>query len=110
MARPCTTSPEPKRRKNKAVEERTVQSASVTHGQYVVENVVTHDEKVAEFLSFCIEVYKNMLSVSGSKVAEYFEEMGLLDFLLENYDVLHTLGRKQLLGEMERFLEKREGI
>ena len=48
------------------------------------------------------------LGVSGAKVAEYFEDTGLLDFLLENYDMLHTLGREQLLGEMDDFLVKRE--
>jgi len=50
------------------------------------------DEMKAEFLSFSIEAYKTKLGVSGAKVAEYFEETGTLDFLLENYDLLHTLG------------------
>ena len=67
---------------------------------------VTLDE--AEFISFCIEAYKMKLGVSGAKVAEYFDEMGLLDFLLENYDLLHTLSKEQLLDEMKRFLAKRE--
>ena len=67
---------------------------------------VTLDE--AEFISFCIEAYKMKLGVSGAKVAEYFDEMGLLDFLLENYDLLHTLGKEQLIDEMKRFLDKRE--
>jgi hypothetical protein len=66
------------------------------------------DERKAEFLSFCIEIYKMKLGVSGAKVAEYFEDMGLLDFLLENYDLLHTIGKEQLIGEMERFLRNRD--
>ena len=65
------------------------------------------DELKAEFLSFAIEAYKTQLGVSGAKVAEYFEETGTLDFLLENYDLLHTLGKEQLLAEIERFLTKR---
>ena len=69
---------------------------------------MTLDEMKAEFLSFCIEAYKMKLGVSGAKVAEYFEEIGLLDFLLENYDLLHTLSKEQLLDEMKRFLDKRE--
>ena len=40
-------------------------------------------------------------------IAEYFDETGTLDFLLENYDLLHTLGKEQLLAEIERFLSKR---
>ena len=65
------------------------------------------DEMKAEFLSFCIEAYKNNLGVSGAKVAEYFDETGTLDFLFDNYDLLHTLGKEQLLAEIERFLSKR---
>ncbi len=75
-----------------------------------MENVVTLDEMKAEFMAFCIEAYKTKLGVSGAKVAEYFEDTGLLDFLQENYDILHTLGRNQLIGEMERFLVRRERI
>lgn len=74
-----------------------------------MENVTSPDEMKAEFLSFCIEAYKMKLGVSGAKVAEYFEDTGLLDFLFENYDILHTLGREQLIIEMERFLTNREG-
>ena len=40
-------------------------------------------------------------------MAEHFDETGTLDFLLENYDLLHTLGKEQLLAEIERFLSKR---
>ena len=65
------------------------------------------DEMKAEFLSFCIETYKMKLGISGAKVAEYFDETGTLDFLLEHYDLLHTIGKEQLLAEIERFLSKR---
>ena len=69
---------------------------------------MNNDEMKAEFLSFGIEAYKTKLGVSGAKVAEYFEETGTLDFLLENYDLRHTLGKEQLLAEIEQFLKKRD--
>ena len=69
--------------------------------------LVNLDEMKAEFLSFAIEAYKTNLGVSGAKVAEYFDETGTLDFLLQNYDLLHTVGKEQLLSEIERFLSKR---
>ena len=74
-----------------------------------MENVVSQDEMKTEFLAFCIEAYKSKLGVSGAKVAEYFEDTGLLDFLLDNYEALHTVGREQLIAEVERFLAGREG-
>ena len=58
-----------------------------------MENVTSPDEKLAEFISFCIEIYKMKRDVSGAEVAELFEATGLLDFLLENYDMLHTIER-----------------
>ena len=69
--------------------------------------LVNLDEMKTEFLSFAIEAYKTKLGVSGAKVAEYFDETGTLDFLLQNYDLLHTVGKEQLLSEIERFLSKR---
>lgn len=69
-----------------------------------MENVTSPDEKLAEFISFCIEIFKMSRNVQGAEVAELFEATGLLDFLFENYDMLHTLGKSQLLLEMERFL------
>ena len=63
------------------------------------------EEMKAEFLSFCIEAYKTKLCVSGAKIAEYFDKTGTLNFLLENYDLLHTIGKEQLLTEIERFFK-----
>ncbi len=67
---------------------------------------MTLEEKKAEFAAFVIESYKMKLGgVSGSKVAEYFSDYGVLDFLWENYDMLHTLGREQILAEVEKTLK-----
>ena len=69
---------------------------------------MTLDEKKVEFVAFCIESYKMKLGgVSGAKVAEYFNDYDAIDFLLESYDQLHTLGRDQILAEIERYLKKR---
>jgi hypothetical protein len=67
---------------------------------------IKSNEMQAEFLSFCIEAYKSKPGVSGTKVAEYFDETGTLDFLLANYDLLHNISKEQLLDEIERFLTK----
>ena len=73
-----------------------------------MEESMNSDEMKVEFLSFCIEAYKNKLGVSGAKVSEYFNGNGTLDFLWENYDLLHTVGKEQLLTEIEHFLNKRK--
>jgi len=74
----------------------------------MIDENMTLDEKKAEFASSCIENYRMKLGgVSGAKVAEFFNDLGLLDFLLENYDLLHTLGREQLQDEIEKYIQKR---
>lgn len=74
----------------------------------MVQNEMTLNEKKAEFVAFCIETYKMKHGgISGAKVAEYFDDSGTIDFLFEHYDVLHTLGREQILYEIEEFLKHR---
>ena len=66
------------------------------------------EEKQAEFLSFCIESYKAMMGgISGMKIANFFEEFGVIDYLLENYDTLHELDHQQLLDKIRSFLDKK---
>ncbi len=64
--------------------------------------------KKAEFLSFAIENYKiNNKSNSGEMIAKLFNTFGVDNFLIQNYDILHTLGKKQILEEIEVYLKKR---
>ena len=37
-----------------------------------MENVTSPDEKLAEFIAFCIEIFKMKRNVSGAEVAELF--------------------------------------
>ena len=45
--------------------------------------------------------------VLDTRQTENLGGSGTLDFLLENYDLLHTIGKEQLLSEIERFLTQR---
>ena len=65
------------------------------------------DEKIIEFVSFCIESYKVKYNMKGKDVANLFSESGVIDFLMESYDLLHTQGEKYILSEIQLFLENR---
>ena len=66
------------------------------------------EEKQAEFLSLGIESYKAMMGgISGTKVADFFEEFEVIDYLLDNFDTLHELDRQQLLDKIKKFLDKK---
>lgn len=57
------------------------------------------------FLSFCIEQYKHVKNIDGRTIKELFDKFGVTEFLLENYDVLHTQSREWILEEIETFLK-----
>ena len=64
--------------------------------------------KVAEFISFCIEMFAKAKKLSGDKVASIFESCGAIDYLDSGYDILHTQGEDWLVAEMEEFLKERK--
>ena len=69
----------------------------------------TESEAKLTFVSFCIEEYKTIHSLSGAEAAARFEKYGVTDFLIEFFDTLHTLGTKAILHEIDRFIEARAG-
>jgi hypothetical protein len=46
----------------------------------------------AAFVSFCIEMYAQQNRISGVDVIRLFENTGVLDYLFDNYEALHTQG------------------
>lgn len=63
--------------------------------------------RVAEFVSFCVETFANAKGRSGFDVFRLFEACGLVDYLDEGYEVLHTQGSGWLLSDMEDYLRVR---
>ncbi|MDR2172500.1 MAG: DUF3791 domain-containing protein [Planctomycetaceae bacterium] len=60
--------------------------------------------KALEFVSFCIEMYAGKYEISGSLVARQFEDYGVLDYLFENYDALHTQGWGYILPLIDDYI------
>lgn len=58
-----------------------------------------------EFISFCIEQYKIMTNRAGSEVERMFQQRGVLDFLLEHYETLHTQGGQAVMSDIEDYLK-----
>lgn len=67
----------------------------------------TESEEKLFFVSFCIEEYKAQHGMSGEEVVKLFEKYGVTDFLMEGFDVLHTLGRSMILDDIDKFIEAR---
>ena len=67
----------------------------------------TGSEEKLLFVSFCIEEYKAQHGMTGGEVVKLFEKYGVTDYLMDGFDVLHTLGRNMILDDIEGFIETR---
>ena len=63
--------------------------------------------RVLECVLFCVEMYAQRGEISGRVVMDKFTDYGVIDFLREGYDVLHTQGREYILSEIDIFLKNR---
>lgn len=63
--------------------------------------------KINEFVIFCIEVFKEHKGLTGKEVYNIFEKYGVLEYLREGYDVLHTQGDAWLMNDIDDFLKIR---
>jgi len=65
------------------------------------------DQDIAYFISFCIEQYKKAKELSGGEVLDIFVKFGVLDYLKDHFDILHTQSYQWLLEDIDEFIEKR---
>lgn len=68
---------------------------------------MSYRAKVAEFVSFCIEMFAKAKRLSGAQVASLFDECGAIEYLDSGYDLLHTQGKRWLVSDLEEFLKAR---
>ncbi|MBQ9640191.1 MAG: DUF3791 domain-containing protein [Bacteroidaceae bacterium] len=64
---------------------------------------------IAYFLSFCIEQYKAAKHLSGAEVVETFSQYGVLEYLEEHFEPLHTQSRQWLMEDIEEYIKVRKG-
>ena len=64
------------------------------------------DTDIAYFLSFCIEQYKRHISTSGSDVMAFFVQYGVDQYLVDNFDILHTQSYQWLMEEIDEFIKR----
>jgi hypothetical protein len=64
-------------------------------------------KKELEFSSFCIEMYARKNGISGADVMQKFADYGVLDFLFEQYEPLHTQGPGYILPIIDEYIAGR---
>ena len=65
------------------------------------------DKKINDFIVFCLENYKSDNWLTCEEVYDLFEKYGVLNYLQEGYDVLHTQGKEWLMNDINEFLKIR---
>ena len=63
--------------------------------------------KVAEFMSFCVEMYARSKHLSGGVVAAMLVKSGGFDYLRRGYEVLHTMGSEWLVEDLDDYFKLR---
>lgn len=69
------------------------------------------DKKVKDisyFISFCIEQYMKEKALDEAEVINAFSEFGVLEYLNDYYDVLHTQSRQWLMADIDEFINQRK--
>lgn len=64
-------------------------------------------KEVFEFYTYCMEIYGTRKQISGMRAWVLFKEYGADEYVIENYDLLHTQGMEYVLDDIQRFINKR---
>ena len=62
---------------------------------------------VLEFYTFCLENYATRKRLSGMQAWVLFKETGADEYVIDNYDLLHTQGMDYILDDIQRFINRR---
>ena len=65
-------------------------------------------QDIAYFISFCIEQYKEAKGLSGSEAMSLLSEYGVLEYLAEHWEILHTQGRQWIVEDIDEFIKARD--
>ena len=65
-------------------------------------------QDISYFLSFCIEHYKNRHNLCGAEAMRILDKYKVLDYLKENYEILHTQGWQWILEDIDEFIKIRK--
>ena len=61
----------------------------------------------SRFVVFCLEAYKRNNSLSGAEAVALFDRYNITEYLVDGYDVLHSLGEAALVNDISDFIARR---
>jgi len=61
-------------------------------------------EKILPFKIFCLENYKTTHNLTGKAALDIFQKYHIFDYIIEFYDILHSLGTLYLISNIDEFI------
>jgi len=61
-----------------------------------------------EFYTYCLENYAIRNQISGMRAWVIFKESSADEYVIENYDLLHTQGLEYVLDDIQRYINRRK--
>lgn len=65
-------------------------------------------KEVFEFYTYCLENYALLKRISGMSAWLCFKESRADEYIVNNYDLLHTQGLEYILDDIQRFINRRK--
>ena len=65
-------------------------------------------QDIAYFISFCIELYKANVHLTGTDAMQLLDKFGVLNYLEDNFEILHTQSPQWILEDIEEFIQLRK--
>ena len=65
-------------------------------------------KEVFEFYTYCLENYAIRNQMSGMRAWVIFKESSADEYVIDNYDLLHTQGLEYVLDDIQRFINRRK--
>ena len=66
------------------------------------------EQDIAYFLSFCIEQYKEQHELTGAEAADVLSRYGVLEYLEQHYESLHSQSKQWIMEDIEQFIRLRK--
>ncbi len=64
--------------------------------------------QISLFLAFCIEQYKQRHNLTGEQSMRILDQYGVLGYLEDGYEPLHTQSAQWIMEDIDEFINKRK--
>jgi hypothetical protein len=65
-------------------------------------------KEIFDFYTYCLENYAIRKQISGMRAWVVFKESGADEYVIDNYDLLHTQGLEYVLDDIQRYINRRK--